>query len=419
MHPAQFHIIDRDDRVRTLAGVSEDFGGYLSDAYDALSTPDTKTFLSALRHGTTLVGMETMLRTVEWASVASTTGSIPFRSKIWQVHTMSEGTLTLDPAPYRILGVRTSAAEEGGATIPEAGPIDPEDVLVTQTRWLDVDYDSSTGTVTAQGSDSGYNGRVWVPEQRFENPAIRSHAAQSHNLRLHDLGPTYPPPHLFYLTRLVEQVRQDGLQPGRALQLAQAAYGVPFAYVGGTIDGYTAENGRAWARIDTGDGIAASFLPNGATGAEGDLLSAGTTVDAFDTLVTGATGLSVTSGQNRAFETPIAVDSTTPTSNTLHFTSDPGLSAGDALEFQILNSGYDSFLVVTATNANDVTVRGEVPPIAGADWAYVVPRSSSADGAGGGTITVSSPFSSSPIDQVESILRDALPPTLSVSVSEA
>lgn len=415
MDPASLHYVDRDARAAGLASVPIDLEHYISDAYKALSDVETLRVLRGLRHGVVLASIETSLRLAEWASAASPGNGVPFRSKVWTTVEMSSGTATLDPAPYRIIGARTTSSTDF-----EAGrKVSMEDVLIGETRWLDVSYDKATGEITAQGDDSGYDGNIWVPEQRFENPAVRSHFAQGHEVRLSDIGGTYPPPHLFHLTRLIDTVRQEGDRPSRMFWAGQAAFGAPFAYSSGEILSYESGDNWTWAVIESSEGErSASFLPESAGGGESALKSTGTTVDRFEPLVTTGSAPTYSLGNDIDLGDPKIVNDTTRDTDTIHLNdTNNSISAGDRLFFQIVNQDYTSFVVVESKSGGDLQVRGEVPAVGSNDWAYVTPQSTMAAGTGQASISVGTPFPNGDKAVVEDVVSRMLPPTLPYAIT--
>jgi hypothetical protein len=422
MDPSSLHHVDRDTRAARLSSVSIDFENYISDAYKALSDQQTLRVLRGLRHGVALAGIESSLRAAEWTTAVSPESGVPFQSRIWTLKEMSGGTATLDPAPYRIIGARTVA----GTNFPLGQNVSMKEVLIENTRWLDVSYDASTGEIVAQGEDSGYDGRIWIPERRLENPAVPRNYAQGHRLRRSDHDGGYPPPHLFHLTRLVESVREEGVRPGHMFRAAQAAFGAPFAYAGGTILGYKQGDNWAWATIEMDDGTkTASFLPRDATGGEAALKPAGTEVRQFEPLVTGGSPPTETTGTDRTHGTPMLVAGTTGSTNTVHLdgsdltNNNPGLSAGDRARIRVLSQDVDSFLVVESTSGLDITMRGEIPPIAADDWAYLSKRTSAASGPGEVSLSVSTPWASGNRPTVTALLDRMVPPPMSYNLNGA
>jgi hypothetical protein len=437
MDPSALHHVNRDQRAADLAALSVDFQNYISDAYKSLAGAKTQRVLRALRHGVTLAGIESALRAAEWVTAVSPENGVPFKSRVWNTFEMENGVASLEGSPYRIIGARTS----NGTSAQPAEEVTMKDALINNTRWLDVIHDRTNDEIIGVNNDSDYTGTIWVPEQRFANPAIRKYVAQAHQVRLSDIGANYPPPHLFYLTRLIEQARQQGLESDLPFKAAQAVFGAPFAYAGGTIEYYStgyftfdtdqegdkvmispdASGSLTVAIIKTDDGdFTASFLPNSSTGGETELKDPGTTVQKYEPLVTGGSASSIPGGVDRQFGAPESVVSSDRSTNTLTLdTTTHGFSGGDRAALRVLNQDYKKFVVVESVTGADVTVRGEIGSISSSDWAYLAPRSTSAAGGGAATLSVSTPFPNGDIDLVQDVITRIAPAPIAYSVSIA
>lgn len=419
MHPSSLHHVDPDRRAKRLSSISVDPGNHISDAYEALADEETTRMLSALRHGVVLAGIETTLSASEWMTTVSPESGVPFRSKVWTALKMEDGTAEIaGNNPYRIVSARTA----DGPAVKSGQEVTMQQALFGASRGMSASYDPDTGKITGTGVDSDYTGMIWVPEQRLESPAVQLYMSQSHSLSLSDLGPSYPPPHLFHLTRLLETARQMGARNGYPFKVAQAVYGAPFAYAEGTILGYETDitDGLVKAVIEAPGGEkTASFLPKDADPSLSALKSAGTDVDRFEPLVSGGSS-SIQGGVDRQLEDPIVVESTDRASDTITLEDNShGLSSGDRAMLRVLTQGYESFVVVESTSGDQVTIRGEVGRVGSSDWAYLFPRDLAADGGGSASITVESPYAPTELETVRGAVSRGVPPNVSYSVSDS
>lgn len=395
---AQLHIVDRDQRRRQVRGDGLDTSSIVSDAYDQAATEETLQRLRAIREGVTILGIDATLRLSTLLSSITPQEVIPFFSETWVEADFSGGTATLRPSPYRVIAVQESIT---GANVP-------------------FQYDRNTGQLAAQGQYSDYDGTAWLVEVRYENPYVENHVGRAHGFRTSHFD-TYPPPHLAYVTELVEQARQEGARPNTALRLGQGALGVPFAYEAGEITRYEQDGGVSYAVIKTESGAeVASFVPTDASPSLPDtpLKAPGTSVEKFEPLCATAADVGTPGTSDREAGPPVEVQDTVPPQNQIIFAETPAFYDGQVIELRVLTQDLDRTLRVESSASGTVDVVGEVPPVGEGDVAYVVPVTSRAQGAKSWDITLSTPYAQqAPSPLIKREIKRALPPGVPASIS--
>jgi hypothetical protein len=442
----EVHIIDREERLQEISGVDADLSSFLSDVYQAIGTEETRDRLRALRQGVAIQGIEATLRASEILTSVAPRAAVPFRSRLWTPVSFSDGAAALDPAPYRILGVR-------------------DGIQAGESRWLDVTYDPSTGTIQGQGDDAGIDGTFWVPEMRMANPYMASSVSNAHELSLRAIGPTYPPPHLAYLTTLIESVRQTGnlprvelplynqesetasawlpASPGQGsstalfwveggdgdinvlhidndppaslVDLAMAVAGVPFAYQRGKVTGYVHRDGLSWAKIETPYGnTIGSFLPRELDVSNSNLKTGA--VNRFEPLLETSTSQTGAAGSGQKAGPPVSVDTADPKSKTIVLEGSLSLSEGDRIILRNIQEGTRQTLrVVDSSDA--IVVEGELFAVTHEDAAYVEKIKSDPAGKNEWAISINTPLPKTPVRIVRGALRRALPPDTGLTVN--
>jgi hypothetical protein len=406
---AQLHVLDEDRRLRQVRGDGIDTGSIVSDAYQQAATEETLRRLEAIREGVKVLGIDATLRLSTLFSSLTPGEAIPFFSESWVRVDFSGGEAELTPAPYRVVSVQETV--EGGQ--------------------IPFQYNSDDGTLGAIGTYTGYDGSAWVVEMRFANPYVENYLSQSHGLRAEHF-PTYPPPHLSYVTELVEQARQKGARPKTILRLGQALLGVPFAYEGGIITDYRRKGGVGLAVIEDENGDKhGSFVPEDASlgGAysvvEEDLSvmgslplkAPGTSVERFEPLCITEASVGSPGGSSRSAGAPVEVKDTFPADNEIEFHDPPGLSQGQVAELRVLTQDFDRTLRVESPGTV-TSVVGEVPPMGGEDAAYLIPVEGRATGAKDWSIQLESPYKrGAPKRRIREEIKRSLPPGAPATIS--
>lgn len=407
---AQLHIVNEDQRLRQVRGDGLDTSSVVSDAYEQAATEETLRRLRAIREGVTVLGIDATLRLSTLLSSITPQEAIPFFSETWVKADFSGGTTTLRPKPYRVIAMQETVQ---GGQIP-------------------FQYNSNTGELEAIGEYDGYDGTAWLIEVRYENPYVENHVGRAHGFRTSHFE-TYPPPHLAYVTELVEEARQKGARPDTVFRLGQGALGVPFAYEAGEIVDYQRAGGVGYAVIETeSGGEVASFIPSDAslegaysvveddlstTGAP-PLKAPGVTVQKFEPLCVTTAEIGTPGTSDREAGQPVEVQGTNPPENQITFGTSPDFAEGQIIEIRVLTQDFDRTLRVESSETGTVTVIGEVPPMGQDDTAYVVPLASRAQGAKNWSISLSTPYKQqAPSSLIRNEIKRALPPGVPANIS--
>lgn len=376
----------RDERLSEICAVQTDFSASTPDVYRIFATEDTDAFFEAIHRGLSLVSMQAAFTVAERLTCFSPESALPYRRVLWTYVTGdAQGGVTLDPAPYSVLGAKASVSPT--------------------TDWLTASsgaYNRTTGRLTGVGLGVG----AWIPEMLFPNPWIWHHLARPLGLSEADIPQAYPPDHVPHFLQVVREGIRGGTARRTLRNLLSAAVGNPFAYATGVVKTIAA----GVLTIELPDGALVAHALPAASGALA-LLSVGTLVRRYNPLVTGGVSVTASGYGEQAWGSPVDVLSAQKDQVTL--SSPLACGFGDRVRIRVLSTGFDNVYLVRASFGAAVVVEGAVPALSGGEDAVAQVLQASPAGTKQLTIAATRYGTSGPAaTSVSALLDRALPPTL-------
>jgi hypothetical protein len=197
--------MSRDLRLQELLPPERSpFFDYTSDAFRFFVDDDTQDLIHALHRGIVVHLLQQQSELGEALSAISPQTALAFEHTLW-TPVKGEGSVTLDPAPIDVLGVK--------------------ETLSAASDWLTTTYNPATGVLGGLPTDGK---TYWIPEMRFANSYVTRFLAQPIGLHAFRLPRTMPQERLPHLIALVEWALMQGSTERALRNVAAALAGHPF-----------------------------------------------------------------------------------------------------------------------------------------------------------------------------------------------